>query len=182
MKPLGYHATTERTNRSQKGGFTGLGKWRENLLGCLVREPTCKGERSGEWIGGWGSRGSGKKPGHRDGGWWVPGESLTFSRPRGAMLFLLNPHLYQSHFPPHGSNRQFFLFFSLFSFFWKKKNESRFMRIPCRLYCGISSITFGRLNQSLWKSVFKSWSLCPSQRRTSQITTISLCVTHIAAR
>jgi hypothetical protein len=67
MKPLGSHATAERTNSRQEhvyeamkmSGFAGLGnRQEEKCKGVLGREPTCKGERSSEpqaWGGGRGN-------------------------------------------------------------------------------------------------------------------------------
>jgi hypothetical protein len=67
------------------------------------------------------------------------------------------------------------VFLSLISLFWK--NRSRIMRSPyCPCVCASPLLTFECLNQSLWNLILISWHLSPSQRSTSWIPPISLCV------
>jgi hypothetical protein len=55
-------------------------------------------------------------------------------------------------------------------------SKSRRMRSSCCLCVCDPPLTFACLNQSLWNVVCIPWNLSPSQRHTSQICPVSLCV------
>jgi hypothetical protein len=72
-------------------------------------------------------------------------------------------------------------FINLLSLFWK--NERTLLQCPSSLcVCESTPINFECLNQYLWNLVCISRHLSPSQRRTSYIPPISLCVSPIFAR